>query len=99
MRDHRQECYSLIEGIFGDGPTTEGDLIVINYFALVFYTEIVIPNSKHVGKDFALDFHFPDRKLQHFFPLEITLIGIISGTYGISKMLCMCVFYMLIYAN
>ncbi|XP_020221678.1 sterol 3-beta-glucosyltransferase UGT80B1 isoform X3 [Cajanus cajan] len=33
-RDHRQECYSLIERIFGDGPSLDGDLIVINFFAL-----------------------------------------------------------------
>lgn len=35
-RDHRRECYSLIERIFGDGPSLDGDLIVINFFALVF---------------------------------------------------------------
>lgn len=33
---HRQECYALIERIFGDGPGLDGDLIVINFFALVF---------------------------------------------------------------
>ncbi|CAJ1963621.1 unnamed protein product [Sphenostylis stenocarpa] len=33
-RDHRLECYSLIERIFGDGPSLDGDLIVINFFAL-----------------------------------------------------------------
>ncbi|KAK2395966.1 UDP-Glycosyltransferase superfamily protein [Trifolium repens] len=33
-RDHRRECYSLIERIFGDGPILDGDLIVINFFAL-----------------------------------------------------------------
>ncbi|WJX28624.1 hypothetical protein P8452_17319 [Trifolium repens] len=33
-RDHRRECYSLIERIFGDGPSLDGDLIVINFFAL-----------------------------------------------------------------
>ncbi|KAK7246835.1 hypothetical protein RIF29_41705 [Crotalaria pallida] len=33
-RDHRQECCSLIERIFGDGPNLDGDLIVINFFAL-----------------------------------------------------------------
>lgn len=35
-RDHRRECYSLIERIFGDGPSLDRDLIVINSFALVF---------------------------------------------------------------
>lgn len=35
-RDLRQECYALIERIFGDGPGLDGDLIVINFFALVF---------------------------------------------------------------
>ncbi|KAI9087241.1 hypothetical protein K1719_030876 [Acacia pycnantha] len=33
-RDHRKECYSAVERIFGDGPCLEGDLIVINFFAL-----------------------------------------------------------------
>ncbi|XP_040874206.1 sterol 3-beta-glucosyltransferase UGT80A2 isoform X2 [Glycine max] len=33
-RDLRQECYALIERIFGDGPGLDGDLIVINFFAL-----------------------------------------------------------------
>ncbi|XP_028800943.1 sterol 3-beta-glucosyltransferase UGT80B1 isoform X2 [Neltuma alba] len=32
--DHRKECYSAVERIFGDGPCLEGDLIVINFFAL-----------------------------------------------------------------
>ncbi|XP_027331038.1 sterol 3-beta-glucosyltransferase isoform X2 [Abrus precatorius] len=32
--DHRRECYSLFERIFGDGPSLDGDLIVINFFAL-----------------------------------------------------------------
>ncbi|CAL5184659.1 unnamed protein product [Lathyrus oleraceus] len=33
-RDHRRECFSLIERIFGDEPSLDGDLIVINFFAL-----------------------------------------------------------------
>lgn len=33
-REHRQECYSAVEGIFGHGPTMEGDFILINFFAL-----------------------------------------------------------------
>ncbi|KAI4299017.1 hypothetical protein L6164_032513 [Bauhinia variegata] len=33
-RDHRRECYSIVEQIFGDGPSLEGDFIVINFFAL-----------------------------------------------------------------
>ncbi|XP_015943682.1 sterol 3-beta-glucosyltransferase UGT80B1 isoform X1 [Arachis duranensis] len=33
-RDHQQECYSLIERIFGDGSALDGDIIVINFFAL-----------------------------------------------------------------
>jgi hypothetical protein len=41
-RDHRRECYSLIERIFGDGPSLDGDLIVINFFALVLKTVIQI---------------------------------------------------------
>ncbi|OAY39890.1 sterol 3-beta-glucosyltransferase UGT80B1 isoform X1 [Manihot esculenta] len=33
-REHRQECYSVVEGIFGNCPSMEGDFIVINFFAL-----------------------------------------------------------------
>ncbi|XP_057494481.1 sterol 3-beta-glucosyltransferase UGT80A2 isoform X2 [Actinidia eriantha] len=33
-REHRQECISNVERIFGDGPSLEGDFIVINFFAL-----------------------------------------------------------------
>ncbi|KAL5070935.1 hypothetical protein RYX36_021822, partial [Vicia faba] len=32
--DHRRECFSLIERIFGDDTSVDGDLIVINLFAL-----------------------------------------------------------------
>ncbi|KAF2319738.1 hypothetical protein GH714_018443 [Hevea brasiliensis] len=33
-REHRRKCYSVVEGIFGHGPSMEGDFIVINFFAL-----------------------------------------------------------------
>nr|XP_048317823.1 sterol 3-beta-glucosyltransferase isoform X8 [Ziziphus jujuba var. spinosa] len=33
-RDRRQECYSVVEKIFGYGPSMEGDFIAINFFAL-----------------------------------------------------------------
>ncbi|KAF3435186.1 hypothetical protein FNV43_RR22273 [Rhamnella rubrinervis] len=33
-RDCRQECYSIMEMIFGCGPSMEGDFIAINFFAL-----------------------------------------------------------------
>ncbi|KAJ0037514.1 hypothetical protein Pint_22259 [Pistacia integerrima] len=32
--EHRKECYSAVERIFGSGPSLEGDFIVINFFAL-----------------------------------------------------------------
>ncbi|BBG96084.1 UDP-Glycosyltransferase superfamily protein [Prunus dulcis] len=32
--EHRQECYLVVESIFGSGPSMEGDFIVINFFAL-----------------------------------------------------------------
>lgn len=37
QREHRQECYSLVQRIFGRGPSLEGDFILINFFALVFF--------------------------------------------------------------
>ncbi|XP_006491887.2 sterol 3-beta-glucosyltransferase UGT80B1 [Citrus sinensis] len=33
-REHRKECYSAAIKIFGDGPSLEGNFIVINFFAL-----------------------------------------------------------------
>ncbi|KDP38894.1 hypothetical protein JCGZ_05051 [Jatropha curcas] len=33
-KEHRRECHSAIERIFGDGPSMKGDFIVINFFAL-----------------------------------------------------------------
>ncbi|KAL0384544.1 UNVERIFIED_CONTAM: hypothetical protein Sradi_2848700 [Sesamum radiatum] len=33
-RKHRQECLSIVEGIYGGGPILDGDLIIINFFAL-----------------------------------------------------------------
>ncbi|KAA8536524.1 hypothetical protein F0562_029002 [Nyssa sinensis] len=33
-REQRQECVSIVESIFGNGPSMEGDFIVINFFAL-----------------------------------------------------------------
>ncbi|KAJ0501256.1 putative sterol 3-beta-glucosyltransferase [Helianthus annuus] len=33
-REHRQECVALFENIFGDVPSMEGDLVIINFFAL-----------------------------------------------------------------
>ncbi|KAK4846341.1 hypothetical protein QYF36_016114 [Acer negundo] len=32
--EHRKECYSAAERVFGNGPSMEGDFIVINFFAL-----------------------------------------------------------------
>ncbi|XP_073159145.1 sterol 3-beta-glucosyltransferase isoform X2 [Henckelia pumila] len=34
MIKHRQECVSIAEGIFGEDPHMDGDLIIINFFAL-----------------------------------------------------------------
>lgn len=38
-REHRQQCLSAMEKIFGDGPIMEDDFIVINFFALVCITQ------------------------------------------------------------
>ena len=34
-REQRKECVSIVERIFEDGLSIEGDVIVINFFALV----------------------------------------------------------------
>lgn len=39
-REHRQECHSAFRSIFGKGPCMEGDLVVINFFALVLLLNI-----------------------------------------------------------
>ncbi|XP_010261041.1 PREDICTED: sterol 3-beta-glucosyltransferase UGT80B1 isoform X2 [Nelumbo nucifera] len=33
-REHRQECLSIMEMVFGDDPKMDGDFILINFFAL-----------------------------------------------------------------
>ncbi|GER24698.1 sterol 3-beta-glucosyltransferase, partial [Striga asiatica] len=33
-RKHRQECLLVVESIYGETPTIDGDLIIINFFAL-----------------------------------------------------------------
>ncbi|KAM3762496.1 hypothetical protein ACB098_01G350800 [Castanea mollissima] len=33
-KEHRRECYSLVQRIFGCGQSLDGDFIVINFFAL-----------------------------------------------------------------
>lgn len=37
-REHRKECRSAFGSIFGEGSCMEGDLVVINFFALVIGT-------------------------------------------------------------
>ncbi|GAB4848154.1 hypothetical protein Ancab_002821 [Ancistrocladus abbreviatus] len=34
IREHRQECFSVMERIYGAGPNVEGNFVVINFFAL-----------------------------------------------------------------
>lgn len=38
-RKHRQECISAVEGILGEDPVISGDLIFINFFALVTFEQ------------------------------------------------------------
>jgi hypothetical protein len=33
--EHRKECLSFVEEVFGNDPSISGDFIVINFFALV----------------------------------------------------------------
>ncbi|XP_021757999.1 sterol 3-beta-glucosyltransferase UGT80B1-like isoform X1 [Chenopodium quinoa] len=33
-REHRRECLTIMERIYGDGPSMEGDFVLINFFAL-----------------------------------------------------------------
>ncbi|XP_039825995.1 sterol 3-beta-glucosyltransferase UGT80B1-like isoform X2 [Panicum virgatum] len=39
--EHRKECLSSLEEVFGDDPSINGDFIVINFFALVSWTDII----------------------------------------------------------
>lgn len=42
-RKHRQECVSIVEMIYREDPVMDGDLIFINFFALVTSNQ----NSAH----------------------------------------------------
>ncbi|XP_068651642.1 sterol 3-beta-glucosyltransferase UGT80A2 isoform X2 [Aristolochia californica] len=33
-KEHRKKCLTAMQKVFGDGPTTDGDFVVINFFAL-----------------------------------------------------------------
>ncbi|PWZ20310.1 hypothetical protein Zm00014a_031353 [Zea mays] len=39
--EHRKECLSFVEEVFGNDPSISGDFIVINFFALVCWTDII----------------------------------------------------------
>ncbi|GMY37507.1 sterol 3-beta-glucosyltransferase isoform X2 [Fagus crenata] len=48
-KEHRRECYSLVQGIFGCGQSLDCDFIVINFFALTHarvHTRIRLVDSK-----------------------------------------------------
>lgn len=34
-RKQREECFTIFERLYGEGPIMDGDLIIINFFALV----------------------------------------------------------------
>ncbi|XP_070034387.1 uncharacterized protein [Nicotiana tomentosiformis] len=40
-QNHRHECTLIFEDIFGDVPNVEGDLIAINFFALVGWKDVI----------------------------------------------------------
>ncbi|XP_059648138.1 sterol 3-beta-glucosyltransferase UGT80B1 isoform X2 [Cornus florida] len=66
-RQHRQECLSVFERIFGDGPSMESDFIVINFFALegwslseLFHVRCV------VAAPYVVPYSAPSSFEQHF---------------------------------
>ncbi|KAG1364206.1 hypothetical protein COCNU_11G010330 [Cocos nucifera] len=48
QQEHRKECLSAIERVFGDCPSIEGDFIVINFFSLVYSLLLVPGNASYV---------------------------------------------------
>lgn len=40
QKEHRKECLSAVERLFGDCPSIKGDFIVINFFSLVLVKRI-----------------------------------------------------------
>lgn len=67
-REHRRECHSAFESIFGKVPCMEGDFVVINFFALVHLlnnflcTRIMIVSALSLSMTF--DLHYVTTKTE-----------------------------------
>ncbi|KAF8769719.1 hypothetical protein HU200_006328 [Digitaria exilis] len=70
--EHRKECLSCVEAVFGDDPSIKGDFIVINFFALegwhlaeLFQVKCIIAAPYFVPYSAPSSF---ERQFKHNFP-------------------------------
>ncbi|KAK3002110.1 hypothetical protein RJ639_021719 [Escallonia herrerae] len=72
-REHRQECASIFERIFGDDPSMEGDFIMINFFALEGWSLAELYNVRcTVAAPYVVPYSAPssfERRFRKEFPL------------------------------
>ncbi|KAI8532182.1 hypothetical protein RHMOL_Rhmol11G0193500 [Rhododendron molle] len=103
-RQHRQECIHNVERIFGDGPSLEGDLIVINLFALEGWSLaelFCVPCI--VAAPYVVPYSAPS-SFEHYFRKELPLLyeylqeapinkasyGVLYFEYGFSEEVVEC---------
>ncbi|KAM7478888.1 hypothetical protein LguiA_027101 [Lonicera macranthoides] len=66
-KEHREECVSVVEGIFGDGPSMESDLIIINFFALEGWSLAELFNVRCVvAAPYVVPYSAPSSFERHF---------------------------------
>ncbi|KAK2966631.1 hypothetical protein RJ640_002329, partial [Escallonia rubra] len=72
-REHRQECASIFERIFGDDPSMEGDFIMINFFALEGWSLAELYNVRcTVAAPYVVPYSAPssfERRFRKEFPI------------------------------
>ncbi|KAL3638156.1 hypothetical protein CASFOL_018026 [Castilleja foliolosa] len=72
-RKHRQECVSVFERIYGEGPITDGDLIIMNFFALEGWSLAELFNIQCVvAAPYVVPYSAPssfERQFRHELPL------------------------------
>ncbi|KAL2477519.1 UDP-Glycosyltransferase superfamily protein [Forsythia ovata] len=72
-RKHRQECVSTLERLFGESPSLEGDVIIINFFALEGWSLAELFNVRCVvAAPYVVPYSAPssfERQFRKEFPL------------------------------
>lgn len=73
-REHRQECFSIFERIFADGPSLKSDVIVINFFALEGWSLAELFNVRCVVAAPYVVPHSAHSSFEHLFRKELPLL-------------------------